>query len=254
MSECVTENSAGMKVKALPDDVTYMNKTKRGKVNILEWNDVTSMQERQKTDAISRWQATFSDNLNGTQIVQCNVKDGISMPTDKCGKHHNRPHAIQSDVANVPSHNSRNKSQKEYVSPDLYVAKMHRTSMEKYLNTPVSRTFYQNIFHDMNIQIGTPRIDTCRQHDLLLQKEIATENKAERHKIDLDSALHHTKAENAYKSLKEDEEMAKKNSNVMVLCVYLQQVLFCSTLSHSSMFYQRRLSCYDFVSKRSLGK
>nr|CAD7394174.1 unnamed protein product [Timema cristinae] len=73
------------------------------------------------------------------------------------------------------------------------------------------------------------------------------ESEAETCEIKSESALHHAKAEKAYKTLKVDEETAKNNPNSVVLCVDLQQILFCPTLTPSSMFYQRQLSCYDLA-------
>lgn len=59
--------------------------------------------------------------------------------------------------------------------------------------------------------------------------------------------MHHARADQAYSVLKEDTAIATINQNIIVLCVDMQQVLFCPTLTHSSMFYQRQLSCYNFA-------
>lgn len=40
-------------------------------------------------------------------------------------------------------------------------------------------------------------------------------------------------------------EAAKLLKNNNVLCTDMQQVLFCPTLSHSNIFYQRQLSVYS---------
>lgn len=42
-------------------------------------------------------------------------------------------------------------------------------------------------------------------------------------------------------------DIARLNSSIVVLCVDLQQVLFCPTLTHSNTFYQRQLSNYNFA-------
>jgi len=59
--------------------------------------------------------------------------------------------------------------------------------------------------------------------------------------------LHHSKAEQSYDALKKDTDIGKLNSSIVLLCVDLQQVLFCPTLTHSNMFYQRQLSNYNLA-------
>jgi hypothetical protein len=46
--------------------------------------------------------------------------------------------------------------------------------------------------------------------------------------------------------LKEDSELAKNNSNLIVLTTDLQQVLFTPSLTHSNVFYQRQYPCYNY--------
>ncbi|KAJ8721016.1 hypothetical protein PYW08_006481 [Mythimna loreyi] len=53
------------------------------------------------------------------------------------------------------------------------------------------------------------------------------------------------KSDQAYKHLAEGTDRAANNPNVITICIDLQQVLFCPTLTHSSVFYQRQLSCYN---------
>lgn len=52
-------------------------------------------------------------------------------------------------------------------------------------------------------------------------------------------------SDQAYEHFAEDTDRAANNPNVITICVDLQQVLFCPTLTHSSVFYQRQLSCYN---------
>lgn len=201
---------------------------------------------------------TFSISSRRIQTIQTNMKQGISVPKDKRGMHFNRPHSINNDLKNLvrshinsfprqPSHYSRHKTEREFLSPDLSVSKMYREFNDKHPEVEVSRIYYQSIFYEMNLRIGAPRSDTCKYCDLLYNKLCAAETEGEREKILLDSKLHHFKADQAYKSMHNDGEIAKENNNVTVLCVDLQQVLFCPTLTHSSMYYQRQLSTYNFA-------
>ncbi|KAJ4425422.1 hypothetical protein ANN_28037 [Periplaneta americana] len=108
----------------------------------------------------------FSVTARRLQVLQGKMKEGIQIPTDKRGKHTNRPHAVSDQLRDM---------------------------------------------------------------------------------IKVQSELHHCKAEAAYGMLKRDTDLAKTNENVIVSCKDLQQVLSCPTLKHSSVYYQRQLSCYNLA-------
>lgn len=55
------------------------------------------------------------------------------------------------------------------------------------------------------------------------------------------------RAKLGYDKLKAHTKAAKVTPNLHVVCTDLQQVLFCPTLKHLSMFYQRQMSCYNYV-------
>lgn len=55
------------------------------------------------------------------------------------------------------------------------------------------------------------------------------------------------RAEAAYAQLKEDQKTSQVNKNIVVLFTDLQQVLFCPNLTHSSVFYQRQYSSYNYA-------
>jgi hypothetical protein len=95
-------------------------------------------------------------------------------------------------------------------------------------------------FRDFNLGFGVPHSDTCKYCDKLYMQLISADTEAERAAISLWSELHHRKAESAYNSLKTDPDAAQINLNLVVLCTDLEQVLFCPTLSHSNVFYQRQ--------------
>ena len=124
---------------------------------------------------------------------------------------------------------------------------MYTAFKAKYPDAEVSLTYYKSIFYEMNLKIGSPRSDTCKYCDLLFNKLSAAQTEEERKKLQTDSMLHHFKADQAYRAMHNDSEIAANNENVTVLCVDLQQVLFCPTLTHSSMYYQRQLSTYNFA-------
>jgi hypothetical protein len=97
-----------------------------------------------------------------------------------------------------------------------------------------------------NLRFGFPRSDTCQKCDSYYVKLLNAADETERNKILTESELHHRKAEKSYSTLKEDSELAKNNSNLIVLTTDLQQVLFTPSLTHSNVFYQRQYSCYNY--------
>lgn len=125
---------------------------------------------------------------------------------------------------------------------------MYRLFIEKYPDKSLSRSIYQQIFYtNFNLRFGTPRSDTCKQCDLLYTQMVAARDESELNKVKIESELHHFKADQAYKALNEDTLRAKAKNSINVICVDFQQVLFCPTLTHSNMFYQRQLSSYNFT-------
>ena len=187
------------------------------------------------------------------------MKDNIDFPIDGRGKHRNRPHTvpnsvralIRSHIGSFPkqlSHYSRKKSEKECLSPVLSLSKMYRLFTELHPDVKASKILYNKVFvKDFNLHFGLPHLDTCKYCDSLYVKLISAESEEERRDIQTQSDLHHSKADQAYKTLKKDTLTAQRNKNIIILCVDLQQVLFCPNLTHSSVFYQRQLSNYNFA-------
>ncbi|KAJ4430817.1 hypothetical protein ANN_19408 [Periplaneta americana] len=59
--------------------------------------------------------------------------------------------------------------------------------------------------------------------------------------------LHHRKAQKAQDLLKADTSASQlPNCRTCCISMYLQQVMFVPTLTHSEIFYRRQLSCYNF--------
>lgn len=58
---------------------------------------------------------------------------------------------------------------------------------------------------------------------------VAARDEGELNKVKIESQLHHFKADQAYKDLKEDTMRAKGENKINVICVDLQQLLFCPT-------------------------
>lgn len=197
---------------------------------------------------------TFAVTPRRIQILQNKIKDGQIIPKDERGIHTNRPHAKDNNVRDlirahidsfpkIPNHYSRNKSSKDYLSPDLSISRLHKLFVECNPESKVSLRLYREIFYkDFKLRFGTPRSDTCKTCDLNFRKLTSASSEEERKNIELDSMLHHAKADQAYTILKADSLSLSQ----VTLCVDLQQVLFTPMLTHSNVFYQRQYSSYNF--------
>ncbi|CAH0550973.1 unnamed protein product [Brassicogethes aeneus] len=114
----------------------------------------------------------------------------------------------------------------------------------KYPETLVSYRFYSDTFHKhfSHLRFGKPKSDTCSKCDLLNAKGSVEEQKCLKCKLE----LHHIKAEQARKSLKNYTiESQQPTSDSLVISIDLGQVIFIPTLPHIDMFYSRQLSCYN---------
>lgn len=192
------------------------------------------------------------------QILVEKLKQKIPLE-DQRGLHNNRPHkttdsviqSIKDHIGSFPTqenHYSRASSKASCLDPSLSLLRMYRLFQEKFPDIKASYDTYRSIFRsDFNLRFGTPRSDTCKVCDKFYIQLIAADNDESHQRISNESKLHHMKSEKAYSQLKEDSEFARTNSNNVVLCVDLQQVIFTPNLSHSDVFYQRQYSNYNFA-------
>ncbi|KAJ4425488.1 hypothetical protein ANN_28106 [Periplaneta americana] len=124
---------------------------------------------------------------------------------------------------------------------------MFRLFQEKYPLISVTWRLYQDIFtSDFNLKFGRARSDTCKYCDQLYNQLVAAETDEARSKIQAQSDLHHAKADSVYESLKADGDIAKVNDKIIVSWRDVQQILSCPTFTHSSVYYKRQLSTYNF--------
>ncbi|XP_050512608.1 uncharacterized protein LOC126888407 [Diabrotica virgifera virgifera] len=189
------------------------------------------------------------------QHIQQKIKTDMPL-RDQRGKHNNRPkkvhetdkERIKEHIKSFPhqeNHYSRAASSKNCLPAELSLKKMYKLFCEKYPQCNVSRRTYTDIFQsDFNLRFGLPRSDTCTFCDKMYIKLVATSDGPERKAILVDSELHHARAEAGYKALKLDAE--KANPQLVVLFTDLQQMLYCPTLTHSSVFYQRQYATYNY--------
>lgn len=212
-------------------------------------------------DKVRVCQKTITDTLKVTprriQILVEKLKNGMDIK-DLRGRHTNRPHAVPENVKQLirehissfpkqESHYSRAKTHTKFLSEDLNLNKMYMLFCEKYpRHKNISIRTYNDIFAELNLKFGLPRSDTCTFCDKHYIKLCAANTEEERQKISQVMQVHQMRAKAGYAQISEDKQLAERNpSNVFVLFIDLQQVLFCPTLHHSSVFYQRQLSNYN---------
>lgn len=180
--------------------------------------------------------------------------------TDGRGLHDNRPNRVSDEtrelikqhISSFPlqeNHYSRLESKKKCLNPNLTVKRMWKLFLNKHPDSQVGIHMYRDIFNsEFNLRFGLPRSDTCAYCDRLYIQLIAANDDTERRTIEVESRIHHARADLAYSSLAKDTALAENHlDTTVVLCVDLQQVLFCPNLTHNNVFYQRQLSCYNLA-------
>ena len=146
------------------------------------------------------------------------------------------------------SHYSRAKSEKEYLSPDLNVNKLFTSFKIEHPQCTITYKFYRKVFiKDFpNLSFRRPRVDTCKTCDLLfLRSKDKDLNVSRKSKMELE--LHHRKTDKALKVIQEDNASSTlPGSDTCTITMDLQKVFSLPKLTHSSMYYSRQLSCYNF--------
>lgn len=131
--------------------------------------------------------------------------------------------------------------------PDLNILKLYRAFELKYPNTNISRRYYYRVFvKDFpNLSFKLPRMDTCKTCDLLSLKAKGNSEEGRKAKVELE--LHHRKTEKSFAAVKEDfQNSTMPGSDTCTLTMDLQKVFPLPKLTHSSMYYSRQLSCFNF--------
>lgn len=155
-----------------------------------------------------------------------------------------------SSIPSEPSHYNRNRSDYDYVSQELNVHRLYVAFKEKYPQSKVTYNFYSQVFKTdfPKLKFRKPRSDTCKTCDRL-KVELTSKDPAvvRQKKKKNEQALHHCKAEAAYKSIKNDTSSSSlPTSDTCTLVIDLQKVFAIPKLTHSDMYYARQLSCYNF--------
>lgn len=209
------------------------------------------------------------------EILQKSLKMTGKAPTDKRGRHLNRPLKLKPESQDLvvnhirsfkgrQSHYSLKDSSKIYLPDDLNIKKMYNM----YKNTIedqqycVSYETYRSIFsRDFNISFGYPRSDTCSICDEYLANIRSLEAKMKNvsgnvtEKIQLDvkistlrqeNLLHKHKAEQFYSRKKAAKLSCRVNQNKEAICMDFAKNLPVPNISTNDVYYKRQLSIFSF--------
>ncbi|CAH1115708.1 unnamed protein product [Psylliodes chrysocephalus] len=146
------------------------------------------------------------------------------------------------------SHYNRTKSEKEYLSSDLNMNRLFKAYKIKHPGTTVTYKFYRSVFlKDFpKLYFRKPRVDTCKTCDSLFlkskSKDVIVSKQAKTH-----LELHQRQVENVLKAIKQDAgNRTLPESDTCTVTIDLQKVFALPKLTHTSMYYSRQLSCYNF--------
>ncbi|KAL4126288.1 hypothetical protein QTP88_010510 [Uroleucon formosanum] len=144
------------------------------------------------------------------------------------------------------SHYSRPKNSKEFLSPDLNISRLYNAYKLQYPDSNISIQFYRRTFRKYfpDLSFRRPRTDTCMTCDRFQMK--VKEKTTPDLNVIKEKELHLRKAEKAKKIMFNNMKDAQEpDSNMLVLSLDLEKVLFVPTLTHSQMYYSRQLSVYN---------
>lgn len=212
------------------------------------------------------------------------MKSNITPPSDRRGRHHNRPNEItQETVAQIHSHilsfpkykshySRTDNLNKYYFSPLLTTAKLHELYLKKYevgqyrilqdnredenFKPVVKYEFFRKYFtENFNISFGKPKSDTCQKCDKLTKKIEGANTEEEKSTLEGEKVIHITKAETFYRDLRDKTELSKTNVHVEVITFDYQQNLPLPVSSSGEVFYKIQMWVFNFcIHVASTGK
>lgn len=207
------------------------------------------------------FKSIFAISSRRLQTIQTKKKMGCAAYRDERGKNpqshaHKRKYSeddrslVKQHINSFPreeSHYGRTKTRKEYLSSDLNVSRLYLAFKGLYPDSNITQKYYRQVFiKDFpNISFRRPRTDTCQVCDRLSIKIKA--DAPDRQTVSRELQIHQRKAQKAVKLLGDGmNESQLPLSEMCTVSMDLQQVMFVPTLTHSSMFYARQLSTYNF--------
>ena len=141
------------------------------------------------------------------------------------------------------SHYCRSSTSFQYLASDLNVNKMYDLYIAENPKPKASRTLYGRLLHDMKLKFHKPKKHLCG-----ICETYRMGNEQEKDKINAEY-MRHINEKNKVRELKtEKKKQALLNPQTYQSSVYdLQQVIYLPRSGRGTLFYKRRLSCYDFT-------
>lgn len=144
----------------------------------------------------------------------------------------------------IESHYCRQNTDREYLSSDLSLSKMHRMFCVEQTEkaTLVSYTFYSTIFHEKNLSFHHPKKDQCS-----LCNTYRTGDPATKAKLEAKYTSHIEEKEKIRKIKAKCKEESMKSALVASAAFDLEQVFNFPMSLESLVFYKRRLAGFNFT-------
>lgn len=201
---------------------------------------------------------SISDRVVTTVFKKLEKSHVIS--ADARGKHNNRPNKIPEEVKKyirmhilqfpvIESHYTRENSQRQYLQPDLSIAKMHRLYLQwiqdKIVSEPTQNATlrqYTDIFNDFNYSFFKPKKDMC---DICEKYKLATPEEKNLQQLMYDE--HQNNKIIAREKKKLDKLRANHDPAFCVAAFDLEKILVTPQGEVSNFFYKRKFAVYNFT-------
>jgi len=152
-------------------------------------------------------------------------------------------------IASFPrykSHYTRADSQREFLKPELSLAKMYDLYKDKTVK-PVSFAMYKKVFYsDFNLRFKQAKKDTCKKCD---EFKVLSEGKGktadELNAVKREHEVHLRAADEALQQMKTDLKLAVTCNTVETLTFDLQKVISLPRIPSNIVYYKRQLSMYN---------
>ena len=174
-------------------------------------------------------------------------KRGCKEPTNKLSA--KRRKEVVQHIASFPrykSHYTRAESQREFLHPDLSLAKMYELYKDSTAK-PVSLAMYKKVFYrDFNLRFKQVKKDTCKTCDTFKVLSEGRDKATE----DLEAAKrehedHLRAADEALQQMNTDLKQAASDDTLETLTYDLQKVISLPRIPSNIVFYKRQLSMYN---------
>jgi len=140
----------------------------------------------------------------------------------------------------VESHYTRSQTKRQYLEPQLNVAKMYELYCKKCSN-PVKLSYYRHIFvTEYNLDFHMPKADRC---DLCEEFRVMQLNKITNGEI-ADNYKKHIAEKTCMRQERNDD---RQNKSRFVVCFDLENVISLPKAGTSNFFYKRKLNLYNLT-------